>query len=73
MLIIIGNIRTFINKNNKSGYKGVTIRGDKFLSKICVNYKQKYIGTFTDKKEAAIAYNRYITDNNLDHIPNKIE
>ena len=65
--------RRVINKNNKSGYKGVTISGDKFLSKICVDYKQIHLGTFADKKEAAIAYNRYIIDNNLDHIPNKIE
>lgn len=65
--------RRVINKNNKSGYKGVTISGSKFLSKICVNYKQIHLGTFADKKEAAIAYNRYIIDNNLDHIPNKIE
>jgi hypothetical protein len=52
------NRRVF--KNNISGYRGVTWhkqRG-KWQAKITVNRKQIHLGHFTDKDDAARAYNR---------------
>lgn len=48
-----------ISKNNTSGYKGVTWRKDRQLwaAMIMLNRKNIYLGLFTNKKEAALAYN----------------
>ena len=49
-----------IHKNNKSGYKGVCWIKDRNKWKASINiekYKNKHIGYFKDKIEAAIAYN----------------
>jgi hypothetical protein len=52
-------------KNNNSGYKGVFLRKDKdyinkniYRAAIRVNQKLIHLGNFTDKKEAAKAYNK---------------
>jgi hypothetical protein len=52
---------TKIYKNNTSGYKGVQSIGKqgKWFAIINCNRKQKYIGTFETKEEAAMAYNEY--------------
>ncbi len=46
--------------NNTSGYKGVTWdkNREKWMAKICLNRKSKYLGRFDDKIEAARAYNK---------------
>ena len=46
------------NKNNTSGYKGVTLKkqNKKWLAQIGVNGKRYHLGYFTDKIEAALAY-----------------
>ena len=51
-----------LRKDNKSGYKGVTLdkrygRSDRWKSNIGVNKKLIYLGTFYTKEEAAQAYN----------------
>lgn len=50
------------NKIGKSGYKGVQIAGKKFRA----FYKGKAIGTFNTAKEAAIAYDNYLKENNIE-------
>lgn len=51
-----------IGTRNISGYKGVSYfkagkRLKRWVAKIVVNYRQKHLGYFDNKKEAALAYN----------------
>ena len=57
-----------IQKNNTSGYRGVSFVKDrnKYKSYICVNNKNKHLGSFSSPVEGAIAYNNYIIENNLE-------
>jgi hypothetical protein len=45
---------TSMNISNTSGAKGVSYhkKSNKWQANICINGKQKYLGTFTDKEEA---------------------
>ena len=54
------SINRKINKNNSSGFKGVSFKKDihKWQSSIRVNYKIIYLGYFKTAKEGAIAYNQ---------------
>lgn len=61
-----------VQRNNKSGYRGVCRHREKWISKICVNRKSIHIGLFEDSMDAAIAYNRYVIDNNLEHTLNQL-
>lgn len=45
------------HKNNTSGFKGVYLVNGKWQAKIWKDYQQIVIGSFTDKRDAAIAYN----------------
>lgn len=45
------------SKSNTSGYKGVFLQGKKWKTQIRINGKTHYIGYFSDKIEAARAYN----------------
>ena len=49
-----------LNKNNISGYKGVSWINDKrkFKSQIKNNYKVYFLGYYDTKEEAALAYNK---------------
>lgn len=47
-----------IGKNNTTGYKGVTKRGDKFRAAIQVNGKTKKLGTYSTAIDAADAYDK---------------
>lgn len=47
-----------LRKDNTSGYKGVTKRGDKWCAQINKDGKQIHIGCFKTKRDAALAYNR---------------
>lgn len=60
-----------MNKNNTSGYVGVTWdkSRDKWQSSIVYNYKPIHIGRFATKKEAVEARNRFIIENNLTEYP----
>lgn len=44
-------------RNNTSGYIGVHWHGRKWQVRISINGKQKHLGYFDDKKEAARVYN----------------
>lgn len=59
---------------NKSGYRGVSWAKDrsKWKVQIVVNTKRIYIGQFDTAIEGAIAYNNYITENNLEHTINPL-
>ena len=47
-----------VQKNSTSGYKGVNEHQGKWRAYILENGKQKHLGVFEDKKEAARAYNK---------------
>ena len=56
-----------INKQNTSGYKGVSFHkaSSKWRASISLNSKKKHLGFFTTKEEAALAYNKYVIENSL--------
>lgn len=56
-----------LRANNSSGYRGVYRNGKKFVARITVDYKLITIGTFNTDIEAAKAYDKYVTDNLLEH------
>lgn len=43
-------------KNNKSGYKGVSLQGSRFRAYICVERRQIHLGRFDTAEEAYSAY-----------------
>ena len=57
-----------MQKNNKTGYKGVSFREDNnsFRVIISVNKKTIRLGEFKTAVEGAVAYNNYIIENNLE-------
>ena len=68
-----------MQKNNKSGYRGVCYNkgNNKYVAQICVNRKIIHLGYFQTVVEAGVAYNNYIIENNLEgfilnEIPDKI-
>lgn len=56
-----------LSKRNKTGYTGIFLYGDKWGAKININYKNYYIGYYLTKKDAVLARNKYIEENNLPH------
>lgn len=48
-----------IRKNNTTGYKGVSYnkRRNNYMATIRVNGNKKYLGSYTNPKDAAVAYN----------------
>jgi hypothetical protein len=65
-----------IQTNNSSGYRGVCTNTQgikiRWRAVITINQKQKYLGTYNTKLEAAKAYNNYIDKNNLPHTKNEL-
>ena len=57
---------------NKSGYRGVGWNKSvgKWVARIKINNKNKYLGCFTNLEEGARAYDQYVIDNNLAHTKN---
>lgn len=45
-----------ISKSNTTGFKGVTIHGDRFRAQIAKDGKKMLLGVFTTKEEAHAAY-----------------
>lgn len=44
-------------RNNSTGYKGVILSRGRYIARIRVHSKLINLGSFSDKKEAALAYN----------------
>jgi hypothetical protein len=61
-----------IRSNNESGYRGVSwkSKNKKWVVQITVNSKKIHIGLFDTAINGALAYDKYITDNNLEHTKN---
>ena len=62
---VIQNRNQRIQRNNTSGYRGVSCCNYKYKAQINVNNKKIYLGLFPTVVEGAIAYNNYIIENNL--------
>lgn len=62
------------NKNNKSGYKGVSFckSTGRYKASIGFNNKQKTLGRFDTPELAAKAYNEFVITNNLEHRLNDV-
>jgi len=45
-------------KNNSTGFKGVCMKGKRFIAQIRIYKKHIYLGIFGTKEEAAFAYDR---------------
>lgn len=58
-----------IKSNNTSGYRGVSFdkSSSKWATSIMVDKKNKYIGKFKNIKDAIIARNQFIIENDLEH------
>ena len=61
-----------IKSNNTSGYRGVSFHKQhkKWQAYISVNNKRKHLGLFNTAFDAAIAYDAYVIENNLEHTTN---
>jgi hypothetical protein len=49
-----------LSSRNTSGYTGVSKNGKRFVAKIGVDGKKKYLGTYDTAKEAALAFDRAV-------------
>lgn len=57
-----------VQKNNKTGYRGVSLKSNgMYRARIVVDKQHINIGTFFDSVDAAKAYDKYVIDNNLEH------
>ncbi len=61
-----------IRENNTSGYRCVSFKKaiNKFQCRINVDKKQIYLGVYDTAIKAALAYDKYVVDNNLEHTKN---
>lgn len=57
---------------NTSGYRGVSFDRNKYTSVIHVNKKRIRLGRFNTALEAAIAYDKYVIENGLEHTINGV-
>lgn len=61
-----------IHKYNKTGYRGVCFnkKSNNYMANITIKYKQIKIGYYETALEGALAYDKYIIENNLEHTRN---
>lgn len=61
-----------IARNNTSGYRGVCFNKSegRYVSRIGIDSKQIYLGSFDSAKDGGIAYDNYIDKYNLEHTKN---
>ena len=58
--------RRIITFKNKTGFNGVCkVKGGKFQAQISIDGEKKYLGTFTEPRDAAMAYDEAIVANQL--------
>ena len=53
-----------LHSTNTTGYTGVSKSGERFLARIRINNKQKYLGRYDTPKEAAVAYSMIVLSSN---------
>jgi len=56
--------------HNKTGYRGVSQRGNRWRAHIVVDNRQRYLGQFKSPKQAAHAYDAYVIRHDLEHTRN---
>ena len=54
-----------LSSANTTGYTGVCQRGKRFVARIKIDGKEKYLGTYGTPKEAALAYDRAVIQHKL--------
>lgn len=61
-----------IQKNNTSGFRGVSFKTNinKYVVQITVKHKQIYLGQSHNPEQGALAYDTYVRENNLEHTKN---
>ena len=61
-----------LRKSNKTGFRGVSFEHftNKFRCGISVNGVTKQLGRFDSAIDAAMAYDKYVIENNLEHTKN---
>ena len=52
--------KRILDSRNTTGYNGVCKNRKRFLAKIYIDRKQKYIGTYDTPKEAAVAFDQAV-------------
>ena len=57
--------RRIITYKNKTGFNGVSKKGKKFQAQIYFDGETKHLGLFTKPRDAAMAYDKKIRENNL--------
>lgn len=57
-------------KDNTSGYRGVTFSRGRWVAGIGVNGKRVYLGAFKTSEAAGRAYDRYVSEHDLEHTRN---
>lgn len=64
-----------LSVRNTTGYRGIGFNKEinKWHARIMVNKKRIYLGSYSTKKGAAIAYDTYIITNKLEHPTNILE
>lgn len=62
-----------LSSRNKSGYRGISKQGRKWIAQIRDNKKNTYLGTHLTKELAAQAYNDYVIENKTEHPLNIIK
>ena len=63
-----------LRSTNTSGYRGVSFNkvGNIWISQITIDGSNKYLGRYKTPLEAAVAYDTYIVNNNLEHTKNNV-
>ena len=61
-----------LRKDSTSGFRGVDYRKDlkKWRARITINNKEKHLGLFNSKEEAALAFNNAVIDNRPKNVLN---
>jgi hypothetical protein len=54
-----------LNTKNNTGYRGVYKSGKRFIAQISIKRNIKHLGTYDSSKEAALAYDRAVTQHKL--------
>jgi len=65
----VSSINQRKRKDNRSGFRGINFhkKKNKWVSRIQIDGKRKYIGEFYDIESAIFARDNYIKENNLPH------